>query len=1189
MLETTKHKGRKGLGFDLSSSKRKGKTTFIPPKPTAKPNKQKGKEKEKPTEVPKKEAAKYPGVWYLDSGCSRHMTGDASLLSNLIPYDGPRVTFGGSNDFGLTKGLGNLVYKGLTIQTVSYVEGLNYNLLSISQFCDKGYSLEFCKDMASLKNISTNEVILTRKRIRNIYEVIWNDVKEACVISKGDTNLLWLWHKRLSHLNFKTLNKLSKEGLVEGLPKAVFMKESICDACQKANQIYFQGKTGTLNYKDIKSYPPISLSGKKYVLMHDHEVLDLSDKDEEVNEGDRMKPTEFIPFRSLPLKTSQRNPDSNSAEPTGNLGQPSNIPDHSNGDNSGNGDPVPIHPETPTSVLQPEAELDQPVNPNQHNLRWLRDHPPQQVIGDIQSGVRTTSAQQNLETMLACFISQMEPKNIEEALADSDWINAMQEELNQFSRNNSSTYLLTKISEKMKIVGANIHFQKLEAKCSSSTFYQSYLEMIAAQELSKFLHMEIRFNQESGLEHYWNFWAKSLCPAKKAHLNNDYKLVLELVIACLECGTGGHADDITQERAFIINALITKSKKYLCQGLYIRHILGSLGAASEGKKYEARYWLYYLSSKGENRAGASTTAEESSSDNVLIMSLNKSVKRKQVVYPSPSAEAPQNLAPINLEEEEEFSDQGELQRKKKRKITSPSTSGHVNPDELKEKEPTEETSAHNRSPQQLEEEIPQAQNSPTSSQPQVDDAENQFWQLYYYWRVWKVGNSAEQLLSWDQQLKNENIIKKCLGVPVNYCCEQILDVDWVWQRNYEDLHLEHMVTSPISEFEVDDEDPAVYKPVLSKITEDQVVLTSEAQANLETTAEDFQIFPEASSAFETVPPEAEVSTPQKQNQEGSNEEFQQLLHSEVLEILTNPSQEEQAVEAQRSSAEAEKETQMAELEASKSPVAIFEGQNEAEERDSLSRDISNFTLGEAEEESERTLKINNEEDVQDDAESLPMQLFQRTLSSHQVTNFHFHSSSIPTLLDEVPEIWTKKVQGLIDSALASQHASFRQEIEQMEARHNKLIEKSEETHCSNLKEISKSVDKTLEILSLLSNNVSNTMETYASMEVVLKQHSPSLIPELPIAVKEGEVSYIPTHLNLNDIVLEAQRSNPENSTQRLSRSGLDGTEAVGTIAAHFSNENQTEERRNNIRRIKELCGNMQGIREIAESSKRKKH
>ncbi|VFQ96196.1 unnamed protein product, partial [Cuscuta campestris] len=54
LLETNKHKGLEGLGFDSSSSKRKGKTTFIPPKPTAKPNKQKGKEKEKPTKVSKK-------------------------------------------------------------------------------------------------------------------------------------------------------------------------------------------------------------------------------------------------------------------------------------------------------------------------------------------------------------------------------------------------------------------------------------------------------------------------------------------------------------------------------------------------------------------------------------------------------------------------------------------------------------------------------------------------------------------------------------------------------------------------------------------------------------------------------------------------------------------------------------------------------------------------------------------------------------------------------------------------------------------------------------------------------------------------------------------------------------------------------------------------------------------------------
>ncbi|VFQ65751.1 unnamed protein product, partial [Cuscuta campestris] len=415
----------------------------------------------------------------------------------------------------------------------------------------------------------------------------------------------------------------------------------------------------------------------------------------------------------------------------------------------------------------------------------------------------------------------------------------------------------------MKVVGANVHFQKLEAKCSSSTFFQSYMEMIAAQELSEFLQMEIRLKfEEEVLEFYRNGEVKtakskkdpqrtfpvikstvggikvklsqkklgeklhlpnsgvevgklpvknldwkvigisgqvSSGPAKKADLNNDYKLILELVIACLECGSGGHADDITQERAFIINALITKTKvnwaahffksisrhlgkhnqNYLCQGLYVGHILESMGAASKEKKYETRYWLYYLSSKGENRAGTSATAEESSSDNVPLIHMAKTAKRKQVVSHSPSIEAPQNLALVCLEEEEEVSDHGELQRKKKRKINSPSTSGNVNPDELKEKEIAEETSVQNRSPQQFEEETHQVPSLPTSSsQPHTDDADNKFWQLYYNWRAWKVGNSEEQLLDWDQQLKNEKIIKKCLGIPVNHNCEDILNDYW---------------------------------------------------------------------------------------------------------------------------------------------------------------------------------------------------------------------------------------------------------------------------------------------------------------------------------------------------------------------------------------------------------------------------
>ncbi|VFQ95847.1 unnamed protein product, partial [Cuscuta campestris] len=145
--------------------------------------------------------------------------------------------------------------------------------------------------------------------------------------------------------------------------------------------------------------------------------------------------------------------------------------------------------------------------------------------------------------------------------------------------------------------------------------------------------------------------------------------------------------------------------------------------------------------------------------------------------------------------------------------------------------------------------------------------------------------------------------------------------------------------------------------VFSKATEDQMAPTSEEIAVLETTAEDFPIFPETSPAFEMVLTETvqekAASPPQEQNQEATEEEeFQQLIQSQVLEILTTPCEisnqtqleileksveipeqsaipeiMEKAVEVQRHSGKAEKETQMAEVEVSKTPIAIFEEPN----------------------------------------------------------------------------------------------------------------------------------------------------------------------------------------------------------------------------------------------------------------------
>ena len=69
-------------------------------------------------------------MWILDSGCSRHMTGDRAVLSSMVEKSGLIVTFGDDNK-GFTTGYGNLEIGNVIIENISLVEGLKHNLPSI--------------------------------------------------------------------------------------------------------------------------------------------------------------------------------------------------------------------------------------------------------------------------------------------------------------------------------------------------------------------------------------------------------------------------------------------------------------------------------------------------------------------------------------------------------------------------------------------------------------------------------------------------------------------------------------------------------------------------------------------------------------------------------------------------------------------------------------------------------------------------------------------------------------------------------------------------------------------------------------------------------------------------------------------------------------------------------------------------
>ncbi|KAJ9561595.1 hypothetical protein OSB04_006755 [Centaurea solstitialis] len=152
-------------------------------------------------------------MWYVDSGCSRHMTGYKELLHNYVERPGGTVSFGN--------------------KTTGFIKG---------------------------------------------YGILTNDSsKPVCLFSKATKGESWLWHRRFSHQNFSDISKLANGGLVKGLPKLTFDRDSLCSACQmgKMKRSSHKSKTESscqspleMLHMDLCGPMRIkSISGKKYILV----------------------------------------------------------------------------------------------------------------------------------------------------------------------------------------------------------------------------------------------------------------------------------------------------------------------------------------------------------------------------------------------------------------------------------------------------------------------------------------------------------------------------------------------------------------------------------------------------------------------------------------------------------------------------------------------------------------------------------------------------------------------------------------------------------------------------------------------------------------------------------------------------------------------------------------------------------
>nr|GEV97284.1 hypothetical protein [Tanacetum cinerariifolium] len=188
-------------------------------------------------------------LWIIDSGCSKHMTGNRALLTNFVEKFLGTVRFG-NNDFAVIAG-----------------------------YRDVDLEVAFRKSTCFVRNEDGVD-LLTGDRSSNLYTIALNEVasnSSTCLLAKASSSQSWLWHQRLSHLNFATINNLVKNNLVQGLPKMKFKKDHLCSACEqrKIHQKHHKSKMAfalnkPLYLLDMDLCGPMrveSIYGKRYVLV----------------------------------------------------------------------------------------------------------------------------------------------------------------------------------------------------------------------------------------------------------------------------------------------------------------------------------------------------------------------------------------------------------------------------------------------------------------------------------------------------------------------------------------------------------------------------------------------------------------------------------------------------------------------------------------------------------------------------------------------------------------------------------------------------------------------------------------------------------------------------------------------------------------------------------------------------------
>jgi len=178
--------------------------------------------------------------WYLDSGCSNHMTCHKEWLINFDAAKKSKVRFA-DDSYLEVEGSGDVVIlrkngSKAVISDVLFVPKMKCNLLSIGQLVQKGFTTVMGSyDKVEVFDAAKNLVLRSKLSKNRTFQVNIRVADVQCLsIVKSDSDS-WLWHSRYGHLNFKSLQQLGTKKMVLGLPE-INLPETVCETCLAGKQ-----------------------------------------------------------------------------------------------------------------------------------------------------------------------------------------------------------------------------------------------------------------------------------------------------------------------------------------------------------------------------------------------------------------------------------------------------------------------------------------------------------------------------------------------------------------------------------------------------------------------------------------------------------------------------------------------------------------------------------------------------------------------------------------------------------------------------------------------------------------------------------------------------------------------------------------------------------------------------------------